>query len=510
MFEVAELGQRVDRETFDAEEPVLREALLDAQFRFHDADFATLILINGVDGAGKGDLINRLLEWFDARGIEVHAFRVPDDYADDLPRFYKYWRALPGKGRIAIFYGSWYSEPIINRVLGDSDDAELERSMRRIVDFERMLVDEGVLLLKYWLHVTKEFQKKRFKKFEASPDTAWRVSDKDWEHHNAYDAFVKICAQALRLSSTGHAPWEIVESHDRRFRDFHVARHILRHIEHRLDAPKPKKPKRIPLPQPAEVNIINSLDLTKSYERDDYRARRKHLQDEIGRISRRLGKSDHSVVCVFEGNDAAGKGGAIRRLVKPMDARFYRVVPIAAPTDDDLAHPYLWRFWHHMPRRGKYTIFDRSWYGRVLVERIEGFASDEEWQRAYNEINGFEQQLVDSGVIVIKFWLAISADEQLRRFKEREATGFKRYKITEEDWRNREKWGAYEAAVCEMIEQTSTDIARWHIVPAENKYYSRITVLETVLARLKEELGEDPDESKKNGKKRRGKKNGKK
>ena len=183
---------------------------------------------------------------------------------------------------------------------------------------------------------------------------------------------------------------------------------------------------------------------------------------------------------VFEGNDAAGKGGAIRRVTGALDARSYHSVPVAAPTEEERAQPYMWRFWRQIPRHGRFTIFDRSWYGRVLVERVEGFCSENDWMRAYTEINDFEQQLARQNVAVVKFWLAISKQEQLRRFKAREKIAFKQFKITEEDWRNRKKWDAYEQAVCDMVDRTSTLIAPWTLVEANNKYHARIKVLKTV------------------------------
>jgi polyphosphate kinase 2 (PPK2 family) len=195
-----------------------------------------------------------------------------------------------------------------------------------------------------------------------------------------------------------------------------------------------------------------------------------------------------SVVGVFEGNDAAGKGGAIRRVTGALDARGYQTISVAAPTEEERAQPYLWRFWRHIPRRGRLAIFDRSWYGRVLVERVEGFCSKTDWMRAYGEINDFEAQLTRHNIAVVKFWLTISKDEQLRRFKEREKIGFKRFKITEEDWRNREKWGEYEHAVCDMVDHTSTEISPWTLVEANDKNFARIKILKTLCDRIEAAL----------------------
>ena len=197
---------------------------------------------------------------------------------------------------------------------------------------------------------------------------------------------------------------------------------------------------------------------------------------------------NRSLMLAFEGSDAAGKGGAIRRIVQAIDARQVQIVPIAAPTQEELARPYMWRFWRQIPKKGRITIFDRTWYGRVLVERIEGFCSEADWLRAYSEINDFEHELRSDGVIILKFWLQVSKEEQLRRFKEREETAFKRYKITEEDWRNREKWDAYHEAVCDMVERTSTGLIPWTIVEANDKQFARVKVIETVCNRLEAAL----------------------
>jgi AMP-polyphosphate phosphotransferase len=195
-----------------------------------------------------------------------------------------------------------------------------------------------------------------------------------------------------------------------------------------------------------------------------------------------------AVVALFEGNDAAGKGGALRRVTSALDARLYDTIPVGAPSEEERAQPYLWRFWRRLPRLGRFAFFDRSWYGRVLVERVEGLAAAPDWVRAYAEINDFEQALARHGTVLVKYWLAISKDEQLRRFRERERVAFKRFKITPEDWRNRKKWDAYEQAVCDMVERTSTSIAPWMLVEANNKYYARIKVLKVLCEALEDAL----------------------
>ena len=504
MFEVAEVGQKLDKTTFKALEPELRSRLLDLQFELQESDIALAIVLAGVEGAGKGETLHKLLEWFDPRGVEAHAIAKPTEAELEKPEFYRYWTRLPATGSVGVFLGSWYTLPIVRRTLGQIDEANFQLQLDRIEEFERMLAAERVLLVKCWMHITKKQQKRRFKELESDPDTAWRVSPHDWEYHKHYDEFVDVCTRALRTTSIGPAPWHIIEANDSRYRYATIAEKILEAARERLDDP-PQPRNGATTPTPAERNVINTLDLTQSLEREDYKTQLEHWQGKLGRLARRMERAGLSIVAVFEGNDAAGKGGSIRRVTAALDARHYRVVRIAAPTDEERAHPYLWRFWRHVPRDGVVTIFDRSWYGRVLVERIEGFCGRDDWMRAYHEINEFEQQLAESKILVLKFWLSTDKDEQLARFKAREATSYKRHKITDEDWRNREKWDAYEAAVCDMVEKTSTSHAPWTLVEANDKKFARVKVVRTFAERLEQMLGpeEPPAKAKKKRKKKK-------
>ena len=484
MFENARLGQSVDKKTFEEREPGLREELLDAQFRLREAGFSVVVVIAGAEGAGKGETVNLLLNWLDARGIATHALGAPTEEERERPEYFRFWRRLPARGQIGIFFGSWYTQPIARHSLGQIDEAAFEDGLRRIAEFETMLTNEGVLVVKFWLHITKEQQAKRFKKLSANKETRWRVSKLDWRYHKTYDQFVTSASRAIRRTSSGPAPWHIIEAWDARFRHLAVAETLLAALNARLAEPAPPAPVAEPLPVPAPCNVISALDLSLAVPEEAYRAQLERRQLAIGRLARDLRDSGRSVVAVFEGTDAAGKGGSIRRITQALDARFYEVVSIAAPSDEERARPYLWRFWRRLPPQGHVAIFDRSWYGRVLVERLEGFCAPGDWRRAFGEINAFEEQLVDAGSVVLKFWLTTSPEEQLRRFQEREALGFKHYKITPEDWRNREKWGAYQAAAAEMIERTSTEIAPWTLVEAEDKLHARLKVLSTVESAL--------------------------
>ena len=493
MFESAELGHSVTKQTYARQVPKLREALLDAQYDLFQANrFPVIVLIGGMDSAGKGETVNLLNEWMDPRHIRTVAFGDPSEEERERPPMWRYWQALPPKGKIGILFGHWYTEPIFDRVSHSTKHPQLVQSLDEIARFERMLTDEGALVLKFWFHLSKAAQKKHLKALEENPKTRWKASALEWEHFKHYDRFRKISEFALRETSSATAPWIVVEAVDENYRNLTVGRTLLAAMRERLDQkPVAAREDRIPPSAPAidKRNIVKSLDLglkldREKYEKllDDYRAR-------LSVLARHPRLKKRSVVLAFEGNDAAGKGGAIRRFTRTLDARQYRIVPVAAPTEEERAQPYLWRFWRQLPRRGHLAIFDRSWYGRVLVERVEGLAPEFDWARAYSEINDFEEQLADNGAIVIKFWLAISKEEQYRRFKQREITAFKRFKITPEDWRNRKKWDAYEKAVCDMVERTSTDIAPWTLVEANDKLYARAKVLRTICECLEAALG---------------------
>jgi len=491
MFEIAEVGNAIDKETYRREAAQVRPALLAAQKELAGANCAVVIVIGGVEGAGKPEVVNLLLEWMDARGIQTHALNKPSDEERERPPMWRFWRQLPPTGRLAIFFGSWYTRSIVDRVMGRLDAGGFDQNLDRIVEFERMLANERTLLLKFWLHMPKAAQKAKYTKLEADKKTCWRVSKRDWKYHRCFDDFVAVSEHALQRTNTEVAPWTIVEATDERHRNLTVAKHVLEALRQRLaqlrQAP-PAAPARPTPIKPAAVNILNRLDLTLALSEKEYEKKLPKYEGKLYRLTNRLHAEGRSMILVFEGADAAGKGGAIRRLTHAMDARDYQVISIAAPTEEERAHPYLWRFWRHLPRQGRLTIYDRSWYGRVLVERVEGFCAPADWQRAYQEINDFEAQLTEFGIILLKFWLAISPEEQLQRFQDREVTPYKQYKITEEDWRNRAKWDFYEAAACDMIEKTSVAAAPWVLVEANNKEWARLKVMKTVVERLEEEL----------------------
>ncbi|HEY7943857.1 MAG TPA: polyphosphate:AMP phosphotransferase [Casimicrobiaceae bacterium] len=492
MLESAEIGHRIGKQAYARDEPALREALLIAQFGLSRTTRGpVLVIVSGVDGAGRGETANKLTEWMDPRHIRVVAFgaRTPEEAVHPAP--WRYWRALPPSGRLGIFMHAWYNESVRARMRGRIDDDRLQSHLQAVREHEQMLTDEGVVLLKFWIHLSKAEQKKRLKAIDRDPRFSWRVTGADWQAYRAYRKSYGLWETLLRETSTTAAPWYVVEGVDERYRNLTVGRILLDAMRAAVRparsarAVEPGHPVTPIAPSAIDnVKLIRDLDLSKKLSARAYPGELEQFQGALARLSRHKRFRRRSLVIAFEGVDAAGKGGAIRRVTGALDARQYVTVPVAAPTDEERAHPYLWRFWRHIPPRGGITLFDRSWYGRVLVERVEHLAATADWMRAYAEINQFEEQLTQAGVIVVKFWLQISKAEQLKRFRARELTPFKRFKITPDDWRNRKRWAAYEIAVCDMVDRTSTMLAPWTLVEAEDKYYARIKVLKTIVRRI--------------------------
>jgi polyphosphate:AMP phosphotransferase len=506
MFEAAELGRKVSSAEFKSREPALRADLLDVQSRLRDARRPVIILFSGVDGAGKSESVNLLNEWMDPRWLLTRAYGPPSDEERERPEYWRFWRDLPPKGRIGFFLSAWYSRPLIDRVHRRLSRAAFNERLDEIVEFERALTSDGALILKFWMHLDKQSQKARLKKLQRDPLTRWRVTPDQWAHFKLYGRFIDAAEEIITHTSLANAPWTIVEGADERYRSLTIATAIRDNIRKRLAelaAPgegaakrkEPKQPRETKKPgtgrareSARQPTILSHLDMSQRVEQKKYRTKLERLQGRLNSLHRKAQRRGVSTILVFEGWDAAGKGGAIRRLTAAIDARSYQVIPIAAPTEEERAQHYLWRFWRHLARRGRVTIFDRSWYGRVLVERVEGFASEHEWMRAYAEINQFETQLVSHGIVLVKYWIHITKDEQLRRFRARKTAAYKRWKLTDEDWRNRKQWEAYEQAVNDMVERTSSRRAPWTLVEANDKYSARLKVLETVCTRLEETL----------------------
>ena len=487
MFESAELGAAVSKSEYKRRVEPLRTRLLAAQRALAGTGMRFIVVVGGVEGSGKTELARRLSGWLDPRGLAIEAFWDPTDEEERRPEYWRFWNALPPAGRGAVFVASWYTRPIVERALKELGSGGFDQALDRINAFETMLVGENTVLVKLWLHLTKKEQNRRLEELESDPETAWRVTKRDWRFARKYDRFREISERALARTGTAAAPWTVVEATDRRHRDLAGGDALLAALEAGLARAKAPPPKTAPdRSKPPRPSVLTKLDLTLKLKDEDELERQ---IVRVGKLARRLGDEDRSLVVVLEGVDAAGKGGAVRRLLDAVDVRAARVHAVAAPTDEESARPYLWRFWRGVPRLGRVAIFDRSWYGRVLVERVEGFCAPEDWKRAYAELAAFEEELAEAGAILCKFWLQISREEQLRRFKSRVATPFKQHKITPDDWRNRAKWAAYEAAAVEMLERTSIPEVPWTLVEAEDKDWARAKVLRTVADRLEAELG---------------------
>jgi polyphosphate:AMP phosphotransferase len=493
MFESAELDHDIDKARFEEELPKLRTELLDAQFDLIEAkQFPVILIVAGMEGTGVVDALTSAHKILDARHMVTFALDAPTQEEAERPRMWRFWRVLPPKGEIGIYAGSWYSTPFTAQVLDKISDAQFEQQLDAIKRFEAMLAAEGALILKFWLHLSKDDQKKKLKKLEKSERTKWRIEESPWGGSKRYREVKKAAEHMMRVTGTDRAPWIPVNAANKYYRGLTVGKTILNAMRARLDQPQPAEasPVTAPLavPDVDQKTVLSELDLSLKLEKEDYKKQLSQYQDRLNELvwSKKFRK--RSLVLVFEGNDAAGKGGSIRRVIEFLDPRRYRVNQFAAPTDEEKAQPYLWRFWRRLPGRGHIAIFDRSWYGRVLVERVEGFCSEADWRRAYSEINDFENEMAEAGSVVAKFWLAIDKDEQEARFKAREETGYKRYKITDEDWRNREKWDEYALAVCDMIDLTSTSVAPWTLIEANDKYYARVKVLKTICEQIEKKL----------------------
>ena len=506
MLEKIDLSRKAEKEVYRQAKETYGPRLGLAQRRLKEAGIPVLILFDGMDAAGKGTQINRLIQFLDPRGFDVYASsRVTEDEAM-RPFLWRFWTLTPENGRIAVFDRSWYRKVREDRFEGRTAKKELAEAFRDICSFEKQLTDSKAVIIKLFLYISREEQKKRFKKLEESGETAWRVTKEDWKRNEDYDRYLKINEEMLERTDTEYAPWTIIEATDKSYGAMKILKTVTETLEDalkkRVEEERLKEEKKKAAEtllkageNPAENSryqngVLSGIDLSKTMPRETYKKEIDRLQKKLELLHSELYRLRIPVVLGFEGWDAGGKGGAIRRLTSHLDPRGYQVCPTAAPNDIEKKHHYLWRFWNHMPKAGHIAIFDRTWYGRVMVERIEGFCREEEWRRAYQEINEMESHLVNAGAVVLKFWLQIDKDEQKRRFEERMRIPEKQWKITDEYWRNREKWDQYELAVNEMLVRTSTTYAPWIVVEGNCKYYARVKVLRTVVEALEKKIAQ--------------------
>ncbi len=491
---MAKAKQRLSKRTYQARSQVLRNALVQLQVELKQVPFKVLLILAGPEGAGRGNLLNTLAEWLDPRGVETFSYHAPTAEEKKHPHQWRFWRSLPGIGRIGLYAGSWYTETLREEARSKRALSHVADEAERIRDFEKLLSDGGTLILKVWLQISQKAQGRRLRTLRADPATAWRVTDEDWHHHRIYDRLAQTAEFIRAMTDRADARWTIIDAEDERSRDLQVGQLLLTQFRQQVRKFARLRPAcRSPAAKSLRISglrWLRALPLDQDLSEKDYDSlREKWLGGLYGAVRAGVAAVG-AMVFVFVGWEAAGLGGAFRRLTSAIDPRDYLVIPVAKPTAEEKHAHYLWRFWRDLPRDGRMAVFDRSWYGRVLVERVEGFCREDEWQRAFDEINDFERQLTEHGTIVLKYWLHISHAEQLRRFRERETTLHKRHKMNAEDWRNRRKRGAYEIAVGDMLALTDRDYAPWHLVPADNKRYARLEILRSASRQIEAALNE--------------------
>ncbi len=498
MLEKVDLNKKLGKPEYKDMIDNLREKLGELQRQARDLGIPVLIVFEGWDASGKGTLINELILSLDPRGFNVYTTGEDHEEAVMRPYFWRFWRKTPQRGRIVILDKSWYTKILVDNVMKQASTNEMQKAFHDSLSLERQLADDGTLIIKFFLHISEKEQHKRLKKLEKDSATAWRVTDTDWEHHRHYGKYLAAIEEMLQHSDAEFAPWTIVEAHDRRYATIKILNTVIEAVEKQITSsqqvcvnPQVNLAKPLISPEVAKIltsSILAGVDLTQTLKASDYQKSMKVYQSRVRELEYIIYNKRIPVIIAFEGWDAAGKGGAIRRLTQNMDPRGYTVIPVSAPTEEEKAYHYLWRFWKGIPKAGHIAIFDRSWYGRVLVERVENLCREEEWRRAYKEINEMEEQWTNFGTVLVKFWLHIDKDEQKRRFEERMANPGKQWKITGEDWRNREKWELYEKAVDEMFFRTSTTYAPWTLVEANSKEYARKKVLQTVTEAIENKI----------------------
>jgi polyphosphate:AMP phosphotransferase len=485
-------GKKALKREIEELEPEL--ALL--QRRCRELGIPVLIVFEGWSASGKGTMINRVIQPLDPRGFKVSCIAAPSRDEQLRPFLWRFWRRTPSAERMAIFDRSWYRTLLDDYVAEELDEDSLSKAFDDVVAFENQLKDGGTVIFKFFLDISKEEQAERLNKLRKNPATAWRVSDDVLARHCKYGQYKKATKRLIEATDLPASPWKVIDAKHVTSANASILRCLVKVLGKRVtalatDVPKQGPPPKKDLPVFPTAPSLKRVDLSLSLDRDEYRKLLEKRQKRIGELHDEIYHRRIPVVIVYEGWDAGGKGGNIRRLTEEMDPRGYEVIPIAAPNDVEKVHHYLWRFWTEFPKAGHLTIFDRSWYGRVLVERVEGFCSEADWNRAYGEINEMEENFWHFGAVVIKFWLQIDKDEQMNRFKAREKDSAKQWKLNEEDWRNREKWDLYEEATEEMFLRTHTTYAPWTVIEGNCKRYARIKALDVVIAAIEARIAEE-------------------
>lgn len=488
--------QPISKQAYQEQARKLKHALAQMQQKIKEKKLSVLILFEGFSAAGKGNCMSQTILALDPRFFKTYSILPPNQVERRYPDMRRFWEMLPRKGQMVLLDRSWYHELIDHMACSDNITAEeIHQRLEQIERFERQITDDKTLLIKFFIHISRQEQKKRLQKLSAKESTSWRVTPRDWECNKHYADHLASADLALKSTDFPFARWHVIDGTYRRNRNLTIYRTILNEVQNALGSLEVPTP---PLKHSSNLGSsgfalqkqkkLSEINLQKSFDPFAYHETCKRLQKSLRKLQNEMYLKKIPAILVFEGWDAAGKGGAIKRVSAALDARGYTVNPIASPTETELAHHYLWRFWNTLPKTGHIAIYDRSWYGRVMVERVENITPRQDWQRAYREINEFEYDLHLWGAAIIKFWLHIDPDVQLERFNKRQSIPEKRWKITDEDWRNREKWSEYEKAVDQMIALTSTEFAPWTIVEANDKLYARIKVLQTLEHALRKHL----------------------
>ena len=454
--------------------------------KIKEAKLPVMVIFEGWGSSGKGSAIANVIKNIDPRFFQVATMDKPAT-PDELrkPFLYRYFIEIPEAGKFKFYDSFWMNEVTRDRIEGRLNDEEYEKRIRSINVTERQLTDNGYLVMKFFFHISRKEQKKRLQGLLADKNTRWRVNDADLQENKHYDKYLAVYDKYLKDTDRSQAPWYIIDASNRKWAELQVLSYLNLGIETAMK----NQSLAVPILQNTfplkHMPLLSEVALDKSLTDEEYKERLDELQAELHDLHNKLYRKKIPVVIAYEGWDAAGKGGNIKRITGALDPRGYTVHPIASPEPHDKARHYLWRFWNRLPKTGHIAIFDRTWYGRVMVERLEGFCSENDWQRAYNEMNEFEKELADWGAVVIKFWVQIDNQTQLDRFTDRQNTPEKQWKITDEDWRNRDKWDLYEDAVNEMLQKTSTTYAPWYILESVDKKYARIKALEIVIDSIK-------------------------
>lgn len=466
-----------------------QEKLAVNQLKIKEAKLPVMVIFEGWNAAGKGSVLGRVIRTIDPRFFQVATMDAPPTEEEKRkPFLYRYIVEIPEAGKFKFFDTCWMREVTDGVLTGSAKEGDYKSRIRDINTIERQLTDNGYLVVKFFFHITQKEQKKRLEALEKNKDTKWRANRDDFWENDHYRECLGVYDTYLEDTSRQAAPWYIIDAEDRRWAELQVLTYLNQAIEialqnHRYNSPILQNRFRLePIP------YLGEIPLDQTITEEDYKKEKKELQSELGELHNRLYRKKVPVIIAYEGWDAAGKGGNIKRITEALDPRGYIVHPIASPEPHEKARFYLWRFWNRLPKTGHIAIFDRTWYGRVMVERLEGFCSENDWMRAYNEINEFEKMLTDWGAVLIKFWVQIDKDTQLARFNERQNTPEKQWKITDEDWRNREKWDLYEDAVNEMLQKTNTEFAPWHILESCDKKYARVKALKIVTESIRKAL----------------------